>query len=226
MTHGKFIDELLLRLKRGDVGVSMDPLTASEMLNKAYFFLYPVALKHFAWFYTKSVALGGSTTLLVTPTDFKEALAIVAPTAYGGMIRDLTHRENKFIQQNARLAGTAGSPTFTRNFNVGSGKTELTITPATDGVLWYLWRFSEVAATNTTFEVTEYGGANPPIIPFPMEELIILQATLFSNQRHALSPDINPDALKQQMDSVKDEYDSLLEKMQASVQATQEVQAV
>lgn len=226
MTHGNLMYELLLRLKRGEITVSMDSLTASEMLNKAYTFLYPVALKHFPWFYTKSVALGGATALFVTPTDFKEAITIVAPTAFGGMIRDLTHRENKFIAQNTRLAGVTGSPTFTRNFNNGTGRTELTIAPATDGVLWYYWRFQEVTPTATTFEITEFGGANAPIIPFPMEELIILQAVLFSNQRHALSPDINPDALKQQMDSVRDEYDALLERMQASVQSTQEIQPV
>ena len=220
------MDELLFRLKRGEITISMDPLTASEMLNKAYSFLYPVALKHFPWFYTKSVALGGSTALFTCPSDYKDFICLVVPTAYKGMARYLTNREIETVQANSRLAGVASDPVCYEYFDTGSKLTKLTIAPACDGTLYYLYRFGEVAASNTSFEVTNWGGANDPIIPGVMEELIILQAVLFSNQRHALSPDINPDALKQQLDSVQDQYDTLLEQMQADVQLTKEIQDV
>lgn len=226
MTHGLLIDELLFRLKRGEITISMDPLTASEMLNKSYSFLYPIALKHFEWFYTKSVALGGATALFTCPSDYKDFICLAVPTAYKGMARYLTHREIETVQKNGRLAGIASDPVCYENFDETSKLTKVTIAPAVDGTLWYLWRFPEVASTSTTFEVTNFGGANAPIIPFLMEELVMLQAVLFSNQRHALSPDINPDALKQQLDSVQDQFDNLLQSMQADVQLTKEVQGV
>lgn len=226
MTHGYIKDEVALRLKRGEVTVTMDTRTLDEILNKTYQYLYPVALKNFPWFYTKSVALGGATALYTCPTDYKEDICVVCPTADGGMMRRLTHREFETIQNNTRLSGTAASPVYVANF--ASGSTKLTIAPAADGTLWYYWRFGfgigSGEISSSAFEVTDFGGANAPILPWMMEELIIMQAQVFANQRHTLMPDVNPDALKKQINEIQSGYTDLLEKMESSLQFSQEIQ--
>lgn len=226
MTHGNLKYELELRLRRGEISVTMDTRTADEMLNKTYQYLYPVALKNFPWFYTKSVALGGATADYSCPTDFKEDICIVDATADGGMKRRLTHREFETIQSNTRLAGTTASPVYVMSFS--GSVAHITIAPSSDGTLWYYWRFGFGTTvgeiTSNSYEITDFGGANAPILPSVMEELIIMQAQVFSNQRHTLMPDVDPDAMKKQMNEVQSAYTDLLTKMEASIQFSQETQ--
>ena len=51
-----------------------------------------------------------------------------------------------------------------------------------------------------------------------------MQAQVFANERHTLMPDVDPDALKKQMEAAQAAYTDLLGRMEASLQFSQEIQ--
>jgi len=194
MNHGDFMYELQTRLESGVVGVSEDASTISIQLNRAYQFAYQYCLDHFPWFYVTSHSFTNVSAILYSSLafPFRKLHAIEVPTATFGMAREAGFDEYFYINGIPQLAGRAGNPIYKVD------KSQITISPACTGTLYYYKHFGDIADTDLTANITTLGTQDAILHP-AFEEIVVLNAMISAYSRHMQVSELN---MRQQDDMI------------------------
>lgn len=202
MTLGDMTFEVILRLKRGVMSISLDRPTAKILINEALQFVYPFAVQMDRSFYIRSAAFSGAAVNL--PTSHKMSLVFVVPTAKSYCARIVNNREYVPVNNNPYVQGTTDDPVVTVN------ATQFLLTPSSNGTQYFMWSFpyQDTEANDLTLLGTP---STPAVIPWMLEELVILKAMEYARIRHNLQPVVGPSETEKRLAIVQSTYKQMVQ---------------
>lgn len=196
MTITNIIFETKMRLSRSSATTSLDELTLLIIFNAALQRCWRWTLQWDPTWHYKSSSFA-STASLAKPADFWKVLAIKATGATFGSVRVSTIREFDEIEGNTYISGRASLP------NALVGPSNIEITPATAGILYYIRKIGEI--TDLTYDITAIGVVSKPaLIPWYFEEVLILEIMRLALVRELQKPDMNPTEVMQRTKVLND----------------------
>lgn len=215
MTLGDMTFEVILRLKRGVMNISLDRPTAKILINEALQFVYPFAVQMDRSLYVRSHSFSGSTVAL--PTSHKMTLSLIVPSALSYCARLVNNREYIPVNNNSYVMGTANDPVATIN------ATTFSITPSSTGTQYFIWSFpyQDTEANDLTLLGTP---STPAIIPWMLEELVILKAMEYARIRHNLQPVVGPSETEKRLAIVQSTYKQMVQQRMPLALFAQETQ--
>lgn len=190
MTLGTMKFALLTYLKESEVSLDLDGPTSIRLINEALQYVYMLAVSNDPSFYTKSASFVSASSVNHA-SDYWKTLVIEVPTAGDGAARQAGHKEYIYTNGNTWLTGVTNSPLAVVN------RTQFTISPASAGVHWYLWQFSDI--TDETYDLSDFGNVAPAVIPWVFEEMVIVYAAYLAQIRDALTPAISGEEVHKRM---------------------------
>ena len=165
MTQLQILDTALERAREVVDDERLNIGTARMMAQAAYQDAYALAVAAYPEFFTTHTTFG-STALLAVPANCYKILAFTLTGGVFGGARILDHRTPEQVNRNAIQQGVAGDPVA-----VWTGS-NVELTPAFGGVMWFIWNFGEI--TDDTTEITQINSTSLALLPKIFEEKIIM----------------------------------------------------